>query len=246
MTLSSVIIDSREPGWVQSLTFGGVPTATVALDAGDVWAATDDAATLVIERKTPQDLLASIADGRLLTQAAAMREHSTWCYLAITGLFYPGPNGKITLGGQETGWGWAAVQGALLTVQELGVMVVYCSSDLEFEATVMLLANRNRGVVRLEPPRIAHLVGHGEAALAALPGVGPERIKALLEYCGTPAWALSYLTDPDTGNGKVPGVGPAVKANVRRALGVPEGAELCLVYRENGQPIQKQEETQRD
>ena len=41
MTLSSVIIDSREPGWVQSLTFGGVPTATVALDAGDVWAAID-------------------------------------------------------------------------------------------------------------------------------------------------------------------------------------------------------------
>jgi hypothetical protein len=55
--ITAALVDSREPQWMQSLTFGGVPTVVTLLDSGDVWAVTDDGHTLMIERKTPSDLL---------------------------------------------------------------------------------------------------------------------------------------------------------------------------------------------
>ena len=84
MTLKAVILDSREPVWVQELNFG-VPKSITALPSGDAWLATEDT-TLVCERKTLADLLASIRDGRLFTQAAAMVQQSVWSYEVVTEL----------------------------------------------------------------------------------------------------------------------------------------------------------------
>ena len=78
MAIASVIIDSREPDWVQRLDFG-VPAAVTALDAGDLWVATTDAQTLIIERKTPTDLLNTIKADRLFQQVIGMRQRSQWC-----------------------------------------------------------------------------------------------------------------------------------------------------------------------
>ena len=64
MTIQSIMIDSREPQWMQMLRPAGIQPAVTALDAADVWVATADGQLLVIERKTVADLLASIADGR--------------------------------------------------------------------------------------------------------------------------------------------------------------------------------------
>jgi len=236
--LQSVMIDSREPEWVQKLTFGGVPAAVVALECGDVWAATTDGSILVIERKTTTDLLASIKDNRIFQQAKAMREQSAWAYIVITGALIPGPDGKVIAGGRETGWDWNAVQGALLTIQEMGVSIVTCVNDAEFGATVTRLAQRGREEVRVEPRRLAYLVGAGEAALAALPGIGPERVQTLLSYCGTPAWALTFLTDTTNGQ-HVTGIGDNTKRAVRKALGLEDWAELAVVERKNGQPIER-------
>jgi len=237
--LQSVMIDSREPEWVQKLAFGNAPTAVVALEMGDVWAATTDGSILIIERKTTTDLLGSIKDNRIFQQAKAMHEQSPWAYVVITGALIPGPDSKVIAGGRETGWDWNAVQGALLTVQELGVGIVTCVSDADFGATVTRLAQRGREAVRVEPRRLAYLVGAGEAALAALPGIGPERIGVLLDFCSTPAWALTFLTDTTNGQ-RVTGIGDNTKRAVRKALGLEDWAELAVVERKNGQPIQRQ------
>ena len=226
MTILSAMIDSREPDWIQELTFGGVPVAVMALDAGDVWAATEDA-LLVIERKTPTDLLNTLRAGRLFAQCSKMREHSEWCYLVISGELQRGANGQVWADQRQTGWNWDSVQGALLTCQELGVGVVHCGGDTEFENTVVRLANRDRGVKRVPPPRVSHILGDGEAILAALPGVGIEKVDALLQHCGTPAWSLVALTDETAI--KVPGIGNGTKAQVRRALGLEDWSELAVV-----------------
>jgi len=230
MSILSVMVDSREPEWVQKLTFGGAPTAVTMLEVGDVWVATDDAALLVIERKTPSDLLNTIREKRLFKQCAAMREHSEWCYLVIAGELQRGPAGHVFAERRQTGWDWNSVQGALLTVQELGVGVIQCGGDTDFEACVLRLAARDRGEKRIGPRRMSHVLSSGEACLAALPGVGLERVGSLLDYCGTPAWALVALTDGT--EIKVPGIGNGTKRRVRQALGLSDWAELAIVASE--------------
>jgi len=246
MGIQVATIDSREPAWTQALTFGGVPTLVMALEAGDVQVVTDDDKILVIERKTPEDFLSTLKADRLFPQCVKMLETSPWAYIVITGIFECSPLGKvITLQdgfagegggynvGRISGWAWAALQGALLTVQEMGIGIVYVANDQEFEKTVIRLAARDRNVVHISPARLPEVLGQGQALIASLPGIGIERSKAVLEYTGTPAWALTWLTELDSEE-KVPGIGAVTKAGVRRALGLSESEKLSVISRTDG------------
>jgi len=213
------------------------------LAVGDVLALPDDGAPVLVERKTAGDLLMSIADGRLLDQAGAMRAVTDWSYLVVTEPMFPGRHGQVLydrrvgsrVGGYsvDTQWTWEALQGALLTVQDLGVGVVWCGGDDRFERTVLWLAGRARGPVTL-PRRDGVPLDDRLAVLGALPGVGPERARALLEKTGTVAWALQALTElrPDRGQ-EVAGIGPKTRANVRRVLGLHDGEALYPTYEDD-------------
>ncbi len=233
MALATVLIDQREPAWVQQLTFGGVPTAVTLLDHGDLQAVTDDDALLVFERKTADDLLNSLKDNRLFNQLAGLTSLTRWAYLVITGTLQRGPNDKLITDRGLTGWNWAAIQGALLTVQELGVFVIQ-TTDARLESVIAGLGKRNRnGTVRIPPAKQPAILSPGEAALASLPGVGLEKAAALIAYTGSAASALAYLTDLSlNATEHVPGIGPVTKRQVRQALGLPEWAELALIDKE--------------
>lgn len=247
MAISAVTIDSREPDWVQALTFGDVPTLVMALPAGDVQVVTDDNQILVIERKTPEDLLSTLKADRLFPQCVKILETSRWGYIVITGIFQCSPLGKVitvqdgasfSSGDgydvrRETGWDWAALQGALLTVQEMGIGIVYVANDGEFEKAVIRLAARDRGEVRVLPPRTPDMLGAGVALLAGLPGIGIERAKAILQYAGTPAWALTWLCEPGASE-RVPGIGSGTKSAVRQALQLSEDQKLSVISADDG------------
>lgn len=227
MPIASAIIDSREPAWIRELTFGGVPTAVSALDAGDVMVATIDGAILLIERKTPSDLLNTIRGGRFFPQCVRMREETPWCYLVITGLLYRDRNGHIVVSGfGKTRWNFDAVQGALLTVQEMGIGVIHCGNG-DFENAVIRLANRSRGEIRVPPPRNGYLLQSGEAALAALPGIGMKRVKTLCEQFPHLAEALVWLTKLEH-EIQVPDIADGTKHNVRRALKLAPDEQLFI------------------
>lgn len=233
MGLVGVILDSREPEWVRTLSFGGAPTSTTLLDTGDLLAACDDGEILAVERKEVNDFLHSLQSDRLFPQLTRLRQVSPWPYLVLCGSLTPGPGGKTFASGHETGWNWSSIQGALLTVQEIGVPIVFVASDQDYEATVIRLASRSRTTARFKPPREATLVSEAEAILASLPGVGDSKAQALLAYCGNVAWALSYLTDDHwDGPTTVPGIGNGVKRRVRRALELEDWAILSVVTRD--------------
>ena len=217
MTLSAVLLDSREPPWVQALTFGDVPARVDTLTAGDAWLLVEDA-VIVVERKTFGDLLGSIQDGRLFDQAARMVELSPWCYLVVQGW---GSAREITA--YELGWTVHRVEGALATVQQMGGVVVRIFPlHADYHAALLWLAGRKRGDVKIKAPRRkAVMQSPGERILCALPGISEVRAQALLDHCSTAAWALTFLTDE--GGGKVPGIGPATKAAARQALGLDDG-----------------------
>jgi len=245
MTISAVMIDNREPEWVQHLQFGGAPTAVLQLATGDVHALLEDGKTLVIERKTPDDLLNTLRDDRLLPQMARMVEMRldeqcagdmrTWPYLMITGQLYRGPNGNAVTGDRgTTGWNWDAVQGALLTIQEMGVFVVFAGGDDDFEAAIIRLANRKREPIKLLPPRPPTILGPGATFLASLPGIGPEHALKLLEWsAGNVAQALTGITDLSI---DCP-LATATRRRVRAALGLKEHQTLEYVFNQQEQPV---------
>lgn len=237
MALQVVLIDSREPKHMQNFEVAGVKAITQTLPTGDAWLACNDA-NLIVERKTPADLLASIADGRLFEQCNAMIKASPWSYVIITGWFVC-QNGKVVVGGQTTQWQWRSLQGALLTIQELGIEIVYCDGDRDYPATLEWLANRKRDAIKIKPQkRDVVMQSKAEALLCALPGISERRAADLLKFCSTAAWALSYLTNDDNPN-KVPGVGPGTRKRTRQALGLADNEFLAVLFEEDGQYKEK-------
>ena len=102
--LKAIIIDSNEwatAPWLQRVTFP-VKVSVTNLSVGDAWLSCQDAA-IIVERKTPSDLLASIADGRLFAQCAAMMAASPWSYLVVTG-FWTVRGHHVQLDYQSTQW----------------------------------------------------------------------------------------------------------------------------------------------
>lgn len=202
------------------------------LDAGDLWASTSDGELLCIERKTPSDLLGSIKDGRLFQQCAAMRERSKWCYLMVTGVLAHTLDGHVITDNRSTGWRFGDVQGALLTVQEMGVSLIYCESDSHYEEAVIRLARREHTEEKTIAPRVKSvLLSPAETILISLPGIGLERAKLLLDHFGNAAHAIGWLTWLESG-AEVAGIGEGTKHNVRKALGLNEEEWMTLFYPE--------------
>ncbi len=239
MSILSAVIDQREPEYIRQLTFGGAAVTSDLLEAGDLLAVCDDGALLAIEHKTPDDLLNSIRDNRLWTQLAGIRQVSRWAYLLITGELQRGADGHVQTDGRTTGWAWAAVQGALLQAQEMGIFVVQAASDGDYEPAVMRLAARSHQAEMLVPPaRAPRVLSDAEQVLYALPGIGAEKVQPILTYAGSPAWALSWLSQLDAQE-RVPGIGNGTKRVIRKTLGLEDDQELSVITTANGQPVKE-------
>jgi ERCC4-type nuclease len=236
MAIMAITIDSREPDWVKNLKFGGAAIAVAPLPTGDAMIWLDDGQVLMIERKASDDFLGSIKDGRLFAQAVRLTEDrlaeqlngqsiTTWPYVMITGMLRPsGKNLAITDRG-ETEWNWDSVNGAILTLQELGVFVSFARDDGDYERAVMALSNRARGDVKVFPARSFELVSQQAAFLMGLPGIGEERSAQVLHWAdGNLSHALIGLVDPQI---KTP-VGKAVQSGIRRFLGLAENNTIEL------------------
>ena len=160
----------------------GARVISTQLQCGDVWLTGDDGALLIVERKTASDLVASIADGRLFDQAAAMVQLSPWSYVAIQGTLAVGPQGTTLVDGQPTQWQWSSVQGALQTVQGAGRGHHLPVRPAHRLRSVPGPPHHPRPRQRARRRRSqARAAGPGMLALMALPGIGADRAKALLE-----------------------------------------------------------------
>ena len=228
-TITAAMIDSREPEWVQRLPFGGAMTTVTALDYGDFWATTADGSLVCVERKTPTDFLGSLKDNRVMLQVAGMKRLTPWAYLVITGALTSSANGSVIADGRVTGWKWESVQGGLLSIQEMGVNVIYCTNDHDYEAAVLRLCNRERCKEKiLEPHVMPREMSPAEIMLTSLPGIGIDRAQLLLrEFDNNAAWALAWLTQMNTVD-PVAGIGNGIKKSVRLALNLTDKEEMIV------------------
>lgn len=245
--ITAVMIDSREPDWVQALQFGGAPRMVVQLDAGDVQAVTDDGYTLLFERKTLTDFLGSIADERIFVQCAKMTELrnaqlregsqvTQYCYVVITDPITCNHEGKVIDPGRGvTGWSYSAVQGAILSIQEMGVHVVWAHGDKDFEETILRIGKRNRSPETLiAAPRPARFLGPKIDLLTGFPGIGPDKAQVILDWSNhNLAHALTGLTDLEIESP----IGFALRKRIRDLLGLQETENLEIIGTQLAEPI---------
>jgi len=239
--ITAILIDSREPDSVKSLKFGGLPTMVTFLETGDVQAVTDDGHTILVERKTPEDFLGSLKDDRLFVQLGRMAQErydqqlsgkpiTSWPYLVVTEPFTVDKNGKVITERGVTGWAYSAVMGAILSIQEMGVFVVFAGGPVDYENCILRIGKRSRtDVMNLLPPRPANILGPKATFLASLPGIGIERVQDILAWCdNNVGHALIGLTDL-TINAPI-GVG--MRRNIKNMLGLEEHQTLELFEKE--------------
>lgn len=230
--IRSVIVDSREPDWVQNLSFYGAKKLIMEMEYGDIWVTCDDAETLIIERKEPEDFVNSMTSGRMLQQAnglAQYRMSGIWTYLMITGDLMAGPNGKTYVNGKLRDIKFSAIQGLLLSIQELGVYVTYANDSRDLEQAIIRLSNRNRDPEMTIPPVKRHgaVTGKGADFLSGLPGIGTSFADAIIKNTGSPAKALEMMTSKEP----IPNVqlGQKRRESIRTLLGLKENETLKVV-----------------
>jgi len=245
--ITGIMIDNREPEWVQSLKFGGIPTIVTLLDTADVQAVTDDGCTLLIERKTLSDFLNSIADDRMFVQLARMTEVKNaqqaageictqYCFLVITDPITADHNGKVITDRGVTGWSFASVMGTILSIQEMGVFVCFANGDLDFENTILRIGKRSRAPhTNIIAPRPAKMLGPKIDFLTGISGIGVEHAQSILDWSDNNiAHALVGLMDMDI---KAP-VSLSIRKRLRTNLfGLQEDEKLEITGTEIKQPI---------
>ncbi|RME05560.1 MAG: hypothetical protein D6803_08685 [Anaerolineae bacterium] len=111
----------------------------------------------------------------------------------------------------------------------MGVFVTYCGGDSDLEAAVERLGRRKRSeTMDILPPRPPAIVSPQAAFLAALPGIGTERVSAILQWAGgNLAHALWGLTDTEV-DGPVP-IG--ARRRIRRFMGLKANEELTVMVK---------------
>lgn len=233
--IRSVVIDSREPPEVQRLRFYGAKKSIIEMEYGDIWATCEDGETLVIERKEPEDFINSMCSNRMIKQAyglSKLREGGLWPYVMIMGEFIPGPNGRTYVNGSLRNINYAAIQGELLNIQELGVFVIHANDSRDLEEAVLRLSNRQRNADMTIPAakRQGSTMSPPADFLTGLPGIGPGLAEAIIKNTRTAAHALELMTN----RGQIPNVqiGAKRRAKIRTMLGLKETEELKVVKNE--------------
>ncbi len=226
-TTTLVMIDPRQPELLDHLGYANATVLRTRLQAGSLNVLAPDGALLAIERVPVESACHAIRTGTLIDRCAALRQLTPWAYLILVGDLTSDRKGKAVIHGKSTGWDWRSIQGTLATVQELGVIVLSCANDNRLSELVVTLINHERGPARLKPVREALFITPDEALLLAIPGIGETKAAELLAQSGSAALALISLSNPDYA---VLGIGPKTIAQARQALGLPDGAQLCLDY----------------
>lgn len=221
-TATAVIVDSFLP---PETTWGAVPVLPMDLDGASAMVQCSDGAQLAVLHLSAPDVLKAIQGGTLFDKAAKLKQRSPWAYMIISGELRQ--RGSDTLcDGSLRKWQWSSVEGALLTVQELGVVVATCPHEADLGARALQLASRDRSTKRVSATRDLGYYSPGEALLLALPGIGEARAYEVLAHVGNVPWvALWALTDSTP----LPGIGDGIKARIREALGLGPDEALGVI-----------------
>jgi ERCC4-type nuclease len=210
-----VLVDHRErgSGIPEALAAAGLDLRLTDLPVGDYVLGPG----LAVERKGPQDLGASIRDGRIFDQAVRLQSAF--------------PQAVLLVEGEPRGMAEDAWRGAVCRLVEDGFTVLHSLDPEDSAAWITRLAKRARRAApttRTEGPRRAprHPAAQAEVMLSVVPGISPAMARSLLAAHGSVAAVAEAAPD---GLRRHPGIGRVRAARIADAL---SGAYVAPVDRE--------------
>ncbi len=189
--------------------FPGVAVDLATLSTGDYLVGDQ----VLFERKTAADFAASLVDGRLFAQAKRLVNQSLRAAFVIEGK----ATDWHTLGVRRE-----ALQGALITLSLIFDLPVFRSAIPQETAQLLLYAGRQFARIHFAEPtayRIQKAKGlrtRQLRLLQALPGVGQDRARRLLDHFGSLRACLTASLDELT---EIPGIGEKTAAGICKVLG---------------------------
>lgn len=201
-----VIVDSREPGFIgDQLRSFGLTVVIDTLNAGD-FCFFPHGLKVGIERKTVSDLLNSLKDNRMVSQAHKMISTYDVAMLLIEGRYDRSPNGMVIYesktGWQESGWSWDSFTGMMLDLKWMGLLQHQCMSGgaaTEIARLVGSLCKESHSWIRSrERPSILTIDPQWRNVmwgLMAFKGVGNEWADALLKGLGSYGTVVSATAE---------------------------------------------------
>lgn len=168
---------------------------------------------LVVERKTLPDLVASIKEGRLFSQALRLADSKRPTALILEG------TARDLTGGMP----WEAIQGALVTVSLFIGLPVLRSRTAAETARTLLFAARQRqafssGALQRRVRRPKGKAALQRHILQSLPGIGADRAAHLLAHFGS---IEGVLAADARALANVPGIGQQTAAKIRWSIEEP-------------------------
>jgi len=213
-TLLRVVADDRERAGGEVLAAlaarGDVTVEIARLDVGDYRVER----RVVVERKTTADFAASLIDGRLFHQTAALALAPERAVLVLEG---------CEQDWRDTGVRREALQGALITISVFfGVAVLQSDGPEETARLLVYLGRQVRRIVQGGLPRPGYRPKGKRARqlflLQGLPGVGRERAARLLERFGSIQAIMSASAEDLAA---VDGIGEKTATRIRWAVQEP-------------------------
>lgn len=208
-----VLVDSNEkatnPKVVKSIESKFSNVIVTTLPSGDVNIPLDDGGVLAIERKTCNDFLSSIADGRIFEQVENMAQNAKYSAFIVTGYFtYGEKNDMCFIEGKQTNWKGSAVRAVMRVIQYSGCVLEFCPATRYTDMIAELYSTVNKPDERrgIQKHRIITFPPIDERVefIAQLPGVGLKLSESLLKFShcemadndeyGTVADAISWIT----------------------------------------------------
>ena len=213
-----ILVDDREvrAGIIEQLhAVGGVFIEVRRLTLGDY----EVDGRLLVERKTLQDLIQSIKDGRLFRQAYRLMESPLRSLVILEG-------SQVKL--DASGMRREAIQGALITLSVYFGIPLLRSRDAQETAHLMLYAARQGRVIEnaAYPRNGKRPRGKRRTQLhilQGLPGVGPERASRLLDAFGT---VEGVLTASEDALNSIKGIGRDTAERICWAVREPDHAYM--------------------
>ena len=204
----NIIADDREPDSVinQLKVYDNIKLTKQRLAIGDY----EINGRLLVERKTLQDLVASIKDGRLFKQACRLANSPLQTLIILEG----------TTKNLKSNMRREAIQGALITISIYFAIPLLRSMHPQETAQLMLYVAQQNKVISNNTLRRKGKRPKGKRKtqlhiLQGLPNIGSERANALLDQFGSIEAVLTATTNELQ---KIDGIGSGIAKKIRWAV----------------------------